>query len=91
MICLYGYSFSCFIPIFLLCIIPVKGLQWVLIAYGLVNTCLFVIMNIKGCLEEVEAGKKYVILGIVVGTQITLFLIFKLVFFDIALKEIGKL
>ena len=47
LICIYGYSFSCFIPIFLLCIIPAQPLQWILIAYGTINTAIFLIMNLK--------------------------------------------
>jgi hypothetical protein len=46
-ICIYGYSFSCTIPIFLLCIIPVQGLQWLLIAYGIINTTVFLINNLR--------------------------------------------
>lgn len=80
-ICMYGYSFSCFIPIFLLCILPAQALQWILIAYGTVNTTIFLIQNIREYLQELETPKVYVIFGLIVGAQLTLFLTFKLVFF----------
>ena len=82
-ICIYGYSLSCFIPIFLLCIIPVPALQWILIAYGMINTTIFLVFNLKDYLEEVEPPKMYVIFGLIAGAQIALFLIFKLVFFEV--------
>lgn len=81
MICIYGYSFSCFIPIFLLCIIPVPVLQWLLIAYGMVNTSVFLIFNLKAYLSELELPKVYLTFGLIVGAQVALFLTFKLVFF----------
>lgn len=38
LICIYGYSFGCFIIIFLLCIIPAGWLHWLLMIYGMVNS-----------------------------------------------------
>lgn len=86
MICTYGYSLSCFIPIFLLCIIPIEALQWILIAYGMINTTMFLIFNLKAYLEDIELPKMYVVFGLIAGAQIALFLIFKLVFFKLAFE-----
>jgi hypothetical protein len=83
MICIYGYSFSCFIPIFLLCIIPVPVLQWLLIAYGMINTSAFLILNLRAYLNEIEPPKMYLIFGLIVGAQVALFITFKLVFFKL--------
>lgn len=88
MICLYGYSFSCFIPIFLLCIIPVQVLQWLLIAYGMINTSVFLIFNLKAYLSELEPPKVYLTFGLIVGAQVALFLTFKLVFFKMVYEEV---
>ena len=63
--CLYGYSFSCFVIIFLLCIIPLKGLQWFFIAYGMVNTTVFLILNLRTYLEDVDNAKQYLTFGII--------------------------
>lgn len=83
MICIYGYSFSCFILIFILCIIPVSGLQWFLMAYGMINTTAFLILNLKDYMTELEKPKTYVLFGLIALVEIVLFLIFKLVFFDL--------
>ncbi len=84
---MYGYSFSCFIPIFLLCIIPVQVVQWLLISYGMINTAVFLIFNIKAHLNELEKPKVYLIFGIIIGAQVALFLTFKLVFFKMVYEE----
>ena len=79
-ICLYGYSLGCLIPILILCIIPTNILQWILIVYGLINSTLFLVMNLKA---ELELGsKKYIIFVIVATFQIMLGLLFKLLFFN---------
>ena len=87
MICLYGYSFSCFIPIFILCVLPFQALQWLLIAYGTLNTSAFLILNLKQHLQELETPKTYVIFGLIAGVQIALFLTFKLVFFKLVYES----
>ena len=46
LICLYGYSFGCFVLVFLLCIIPVEWLQWLLMVYGMVNSIAFLVLNL---------------------------------------------
>jgi hypothetical protein len=52
-----------------------------LIAYGIINTIIFLINNMKECLQELEPPKMYVVFGIIVGAQLAIFLTFKLVFF----------
>jgi hypothetical protein len=52
-------------------------------AYGMINTIAFLILNIKDYLEELEKPKTYVIFGIIAVVQISLFLIFKLIFFSL--------
>ena len=47
LICLYGYSFGCFILVFLLCIIPFSWLHWLLMIYGMANSIIFLIFNIR--------------------------------------------
>jgi hypothetical protein len=44
--CIYGYSFGCFIAIFLLCIIPAGWLHWLLMIYGMVNSIAFLVFNL---------------------------------------------
>lgn len=47
LICIYGYSFGCFILVFLLCIIPVSWLHWLLMIYGMINSSAFLILNLR--------------------------------------------
>ena len=82
MICLYGYSLSCFIPILILCIIPTHILQWILMVYGMVNSTLFLLLNLRTELDSLSQPKRYMAYGIVATFQITLVLIFKLLFFN---------
>lgn len=89
LICIYGYSFGCFIIIFLLCIIPAGWLHWILMIYGMVNSIGtgkayigFLVLNLMEYLESLDK-KSYVIYGVIGAAQIFLFLMFKLVFFDL--------
>lgn len=50
--------------------------------YGMINSSAFLILNIMEYLETLEK-KSLVIFGIIGAAQIFLFLIFKLVFFDL--------
>lgn len=91
LICLYGYSLTCFILVLVLCIIPINILQWVLIAYGIINSSIFLVLNLKEQLDNLENFHKYIAYGIAVGVQITLFIVFKLVFFNMLFEEPIKL
>jgi hypothetical protein len=52
LICIYGYSFGCFILVFLLCIIPWPWLHWLLMVYGMINSIAFLILNTKDYLQS---------------------------------------
>lgn len=82
LICIYGYSFGCFVLVFLLCIIPWGWLHWLLMIYGMINSIAFLVMNLSEYLEPLDK-KSYVIFGIIGAAQIFLFLMFKLVFFNL--------
>ncbi len=45
-VCLYGYSMSVFLPVTVLCILPFQTSQWLLLVYGLINSCAFLIFNL---------------------------------------------
>ena len=82
LICIYGYSFGCFVLVFLLCIVPAVWLHWLLMVYGTLNSIAFLVLNLTEYLESLEK-KSYVVYGIIGAAQIFLFLMFKLVFFDL--------
>ena len=80
---MYGYSFGCFLAIFLLCIIPWGWLHWILMVYGMINSIAFLILNMIEYLDTLDKKGMYTVFGIIGLAQISLFLTFKLVFFDL--------
>jgi hypothetical protein len=68
--------------VFLLCIIPAGWLHWLLMIYGMVNSIAFMVLNLRDYLETLEK-RSFVVFGLIGGAQIFLFLIFKLVFFEL--------
>jgi hypothetical protein len=82
-ICIYGYSFSCFVAILLLCVVPWGWLHWILIVYGILNSSAFLLLNLETRLPEHEKGR-YIVLALVAAVQLTLLLVFKLKFFDLS-------
>ena len=57
-ICIYGYSYTIFLPIIIVCSIPNNLLQWILLAYGIVSSTSLIIMNLGKALASMEKGKK---------------------------------
>jgi hypothetical protein len=62
--------------------VPAEWLQWLLMIYGMINSIAFLVLNLTEYLEILEK-KSYVIYGVIGAAQIFLFLMFKLVFFDL--------
>jgi len=81
-LCIYGYSFSAFIPVMILCSCGINIIQWILICYAIANSTYFVIGNLWKEIQRQEQKKKYTLIGIIVGVQFILLLILKLYFFE---------
>ncbi|CAK76008.1 unnamed protein product (macronuclear) [Paramecium tetraurelia] len=81
-ICLYGYSMSTLLPITILCYFQNELFLWLIITYGVGNSILFLIFNLKEELDKLQIQKKYIIIAIVVTMQLSLYLFYKLVFFS---------
>ncbi|CAD8067218.1 unnamed protein product [Paramecium sonneborni] len=81
-ICLYGYSMSTLLPITILCYFQNEFFLWLIIAYGVGNSILFLIFNLKEELDKLQIQKKYIIIGIVITMQLSLYLFYKFVFFS---------
>ena len=82
LLCLYGYSFSCFVPVTLLCSCGINAIQWILLFYAIFNSSCFFIMNINEILNKLEIKMRYILLGIISSLQFILLLVFKLYFFS---------
>ena len=80
-ICTYGYSFSIFLPISIICVIQVNALQWIALLYAVFSSTSLLVVNYYKLMGEFSKNKKYLIIGIVLLAQIGLLLFFKLYFF----------
>jgi hypothetical protein len=81
-ICIYGYSFTCFIPVMLICSCGVGFIQWIFLLYGSINSTMFVVINFWKELQKYEQKKKFGLLGLIIVVQFILLLVLKLYFFD---------
>ena len=59
-LCIYGYSFSPFIPIIILCSCGINVIQWILLCYAIANSTLFVITNLWKEINKQEQKKNIV-------------------------------
>ena len=81
LICLYGYSLTCFIPVLILCACGFAWIQWLFLLYGIANSTIFVLINLWNYIRDIEDKKRYIFLGIFGAGQFILFLILKFYFF----------
>ena len=89
-ICVYGYSYTVFLPITIICSIPSQLLQWLLLAYALISSSSLVIMSIGKSLSEITKGKKIAIIIIIIIFQFILFCVLKFYFFKKINKELDE-
>ena len=87
-ICIYGYSYTIFLPIIIVCSIPNNLLQWILLAYGIFSSTSLIIMNLSKALASMDKGKKIVIIIIILIFQVIIFFMLKLYFFKHLNKEL---
>jgi hypothetical protein len=82
LVCLYGYSLCCLIPVLILCSTGFGWIQWIFLTYGIANSTAFVLINLWNLLSSLDNNRnKYTFLGIFICGQIILFMILKLYFF----------
>lgn len=81
LICIYGYSLSCFIPVLVICSCGFGWIQWLFLTYGILNSTAFILINLWNFIKDLENRKKYAILGIIVSCQFIFYLTLKLYFF----------
>ena len=89
-ICVYGYSYTIFLPITIVCSIPNQLLQWILLAYAIFSSTSLIIMNISRAFVSVTKGKKLAVTIIICIFQIVIFFVLKLYFFKHLNKELDK-
>ena len=89
-ICVYGYSYTIFLPITIICSIPSQLLQWLLLAYAILSSSSLFIMSIGKSLSEITKGKKIAIIVIIIIFQFILFCVLKFYFFKHINKELDE-
>jgi hypothetical protein len=80
-ICTYGYSFSIFLPISIICIIQFHFIQWISLIYAVFSSTSLLVVNYYKLMGDFSRNKKSIIIAIVLLAQIGLLLFFKLYFF----------
>ena len=86
---IYGYSFSIYGPIFILCI-PLEQLQWLLLFYAVLSSTCFLLLNFWKELNKYVDNRKYFVLGVICIFQVSLFFVIKLKFFADISKKINN-
>ena len=89
-ICVYGYSYTIFLPIVIVCSIPNQLLQWILLAYAIFSSTSLIIMSISRCFSSVTKGRKIAVILIICIFQIIIFFVLKLYFFKHLNKELEE-
>jgi hypothetical protein len=80
-ICTYGYSFSIFLPISIICVIQWDILQWISLIYAIFSSTSLLVVNYYKQMGDYSKNKKFLIIIIVLIFQFGLLLFFKLYFF----------
>jgi len=80
-ICTYGYSFSIFLPISIICVIQIDLLQWIALIYAVFSSTSLLVVNYYRQMGDYSKNKKILIIFIVLIFQFGLLLFFKLFFF----------
>lgn len=86
-ICVYGYSYTIFLPVTIICSIPNQILQWILLAYAIFSSTSLIIMSISRTFASITKGKKLAVIIIICIFQVIIFFVMKLYFF----KHLNKL
>ena len=87
-ICTYGYSFSIFLPMSIICVIQVNAIQWIALIYAVFSSTSLLVVNYYKLMGEFSKNKKYIIISIVLLAQIGILLFFKLYFFRKFIDEV---
>ena len=81
-ICTYGYSFSIFLPMSIICVMQMELLQWIVLSYAVFSSTSLLVVNYYKQMGDYSKNKKLLIIIIVLIFQFGLLLFFKLYFFQ---------
>ena len=80
-ICVFGYSYTIFLPITIICVIPSQILHWIFLSYAILSSSSLIIMSISKTISDISKGKKIAIIVIIIIFQLVIFGVLKFYFF----------
>ena len=89
-LCIYGYSFTIFIPVIILCSTGFVVAQWIVLSYGIFQSTSFIIVNYWRELGKYVDKLRLIIILLIIGCQTALFFTLKLYFFQQFEEEINN-
>lgn len=89
-LCIYGYSYSIFIPVFLLCASGYTMTQLVLLIYGFFQSTSFILVNYWKELGKYVDKLRFIIILLIIICQSGLFFTLKLYFFQKFEEEVSN-
>ncbi len=89
-LCIYGYSFTVFIPVILLCSIGHVVAQWIILSYAIFQSTSFIIVNYWRELGKYVDKLRLIIILLVIVCQLGLFFTLKLYFFQKFEEEVNN-
>ncbi|OZJ05080.1 hypothetical protein BZG36_02080 [Bifiguratus adelaidae] len=84
---LYGYSMTIWIPISVLCVIPIDILRWVLVAAGFAVSAIFLTKNLYAIISRTDAKTARILLIAIWAAHGIFALILKLYFFNYDFRD----
>ena len=89
-LCIYGYSYTIFVPVVLLCASGYVISQWIFLAYGCFQSTSFILVNYWREMGKFVDKLRLIIILLIIGCQLGLFFILKLYFFQQFEEEISN-
>ena len=89
-LCIYGYSYTIFIPVILLCSSGYVITQWIFLSYGFLQSTSFIIVNYWRELGKYVDKLRIIIILLIIGCQAALFITLKLYFFKKFEEEVNN-
>ena len=89
-LCIYGYSFSIYIPVVFVCGFGINFFQWIFLLYAAFSITSFIIANFWREMGKFVDKMRYIIIIVVIFGQLGLFFVLKLYFFEKFENEVNN-
>ena len=89
-LCIYGYSYSIFVPVILLCASGYVVAQWIVLSYAVFQSTSFIIVNYWRELGKYVDKLRVIIILLIIFCQMALFFTLKLYFFQQFEEEVQE-